>query len=70
MNEIDIEFDSVPENYKTFVMFDVNGEEIGWARNETDWQAVADWNNTMEQIISEDRSVATSAVEISEVDYE
>ncbi|MCH9046849.1 MAG: hypothetical protein IIA40_12180 [SAR324 cluster bacterium] len=66
----EIQFDEVPKHYKTFVMFDVNGEEIGWSKNETDWQAVADWNNTMEQIITENRSVATSAVEISQVDYE
>ncbi len=66
----EIEFDEVRKHYKVFVMFDVNGEEIGWSKNETDWQAVADWNNTMEQIITENRSVATSAVEISQVDYE
>lgn len=58
-----IEFDKVPNDYKTFIMFDINGEEIGWAKNETEWQAVADWNSTMEQIITEGRSVATSAAE-------
>ncbi len=57
-----IEFDKVPKHYKTFIMFDVNGEKIGWAKNETEWQAVADWNGVMEEIITEGRSVATSAV--------
>ncbi len=62
MSELDLEFDTVPEHYKKFVIFDVHGDAIGWAMNETDYQAVEDWNKNNEWC--DDWGWGTSAVEV------
>ena len=57
-----IQFDEVPEGAKKFVIFDVNGEAIGWSMNETDYQAVEDWNKNNDWC--DNWGWGTSAVEV------
>ena len=59
----EIQFDEVPEHYKQFVIFDVHGKAIGWARNETEWQELEDWNKNNEWC--DDWGWGTSAVEVN-----
>ncbi len=49
-------FDKVPKHYKKFVIFDLFGNQLGWAMSESEWQAVASWNESLQE------SVASSAV--------
>ena len=49
-------FDKVPEHYKKFVIFDLHGNQLGWSMSESEWQAVAEWNQSLHE------TVASSAV--------
>ncbi len=40
----ELEFDEVPAHYKKFVLFDFQGKRLGWVMEETEWEAVAEWN--------------------------
>lgn len=57
----EIQFDTVPEHYKKFVVFDVFGKQLGWVMHETEWQAISDWNRPRRTM---QRPIATSAVEV------
>ena len=58
----EIEFTEVPESFKKFIIFDVHGKSIGFAMNETDYQAVEDWNKNNDWC--DDWGWGTSAVEV------
>ncbi len=49
-------FDKVPEHHKKFVVFDLEGNQLGWQMSETEWQAVEAWNTSLQE------TVASSAV--------
>ena len=49
-------FDKVPGHYKKFVVFDLAGNQLGWSMSESEWQAVSEWNQSLQE------TVASSAV--------
>jgi hypothetical protein len=51
-----IEFDEVPKHHKKFVIFDLQGNQLGWQMSESEWQAVEAWNTSLQE------TVASSAV--------